>query len=106
MSNNRELEPFRSWLIGISAMVHLLVSDSVNAGLNKDVLSDIKVPATYESVMGAYHSFKEVEVGSWLELNEMVQPEKNAEGGAHGTVGLPKRRVERAGEHLHNSHQR
>lgn len=62
--------------MGISAMVHLLVTDSVNAGLNKGVLSDIKVPATYESVIGVDHSFKEVEVGSWLELNEMVQPEK------------------------------
>ena len=104
MSNYRELEPFRLGLVGIFAMVYLLLSDSVNAGINKEVLSDFKVPVTYESVIGTYQSFKEVEVGSWLELNEMVQPEKSADGGVHGTAVLPKRRVEPVGERLLNSH--
>ncbi len=103
MSDDRKLEPFRLWLIGIYIMVYLLASDSVNADLNEKVLSDLNATVTYESVMGAYHSFNEVEVGSWLELNKRVQPEKSADGGVHGTVVLPKRRVEPAGEHLHNS---
>jgi len=106
MSDDRKLEPFRLRLIGIVVMVYLLASDSVNADLNEKVLSDFNVPVTYESVMGAYHSFKEAEVGYWLELNKRVQPEKSADGGVHGTVVLPNRRVESAGEHLHNSHQR
>ena len=59
MSNNRELEPFRSWLIGIFIMVYLPVSNSVNAELAKqDVLSDFNVAVvTHESVIGVSHSF-------------------------------------------------
>jgi len=105
MSDDRKFEPIRLRLIGMVVMVYLLASGSANAELNEKVLFDFNVPVTYESVMGAYHSYKEAEVGYWLELNKRVHPEKSADGGVHGTVFLPNRRVEPVGEHLHNSHQ-